>query len=243
MKYVVLVSHKKGGVGKSTVSLNLAAGLNRAGIATAVLDLDRSSATSSSARDAASAIRVEAPDYATTLPDVYSFFADPDVVASRNLIDRDNHLRRIVRALQEKYEVLVLDAGAGDQEDNALATAIANLLIIPFPCDPGDVTSTIEFVSTMDRYVRERGSPLVIRTLVNRYLPARRASAVVEERTSDPTWSAPAFRTRIPSGVRIPEQTLEGRTVFDLPTGDDASAAFSELASEVISIMEASRVS
>ena len=239
MKRVILVSHKKGGVGKSSIALNLGAALNLMKRHTKVLDLDRASATSSSASDTAAMLASSDSEYTTTLPEVVRYATLPGVAGSASVMQRDAALRSCLKKMTSECEFVVIDAGAGEQEENALAAVLAQLIIIPFPCDPGDYTSTVEFVSMMQQWAVSRDEPLVMRTVLNRYKSGWSINRQIEEVIADPAWAAPAFPVRIPSAIRIPEQTMMGRTAFDLKEEDAARRAFVELAASVLAVMDA----
>lgn len=126
---VVLVANGKGGVGKTTVAVNIAAMCALAGKSTILVDTDDEMHSSAWA-----ASRHETEQVLTLT-----------CVAKRGKVGFD------IAKLKEKYDVVVVDAGGHDSTEMRQSIAVCDLLLIPMRPSQFDLWS----VSRMESVVKE----------------------------------------------------------------------------------------
>jgi chromosome partitioning protein len=127
---IVVVGAEKGGVGKSTIAVNLVVSCAAQGKDVLLIDTDKQG----SAQQWAAARREEG-----ILPAITCIGL------------RGKSLKEEVRALKDKYDHIVIDAGGQDSIELRAAMMVADLIVTP--CEPSqfDIFSTF----TMDRLVGE----------------------------------------------------------------------------------------
>lgn len=137
MGHLVVVANQKGGVGKTTCAVNLAAFGALAGLRTVVVDLDAQGNTSS----------VWAPDYQgpslrrggapqpTTVRNLAVLPAAPDLLDTARPVGRGAQVGEALEKLTTAYELVVVDCPPSLTELPLAAIAVADLLLIPLQCE------------------------------------------------------------------------------------------------------------
>ncbi|MFC4439401.1 MULTISPECIES: cell division ATPase MinD [Natrialbaceae] len=152
---VYAIASGKGGVGKTTTTVNLGTALARAGERVAVVDADLGMA------NLAGFVGLN-PD-STTLSDVLSERASVDdatyrlaenIVAVPSGTDLDDYaetapeqLRDVVDELRSQYDAVLLDVGAGITHETVLPLGLADAVVVvstPEPAAVHDSTKTLE---------------------------------------------------------------------------------------------------
>ncbi len=134
MGTVIALTNSKGGVGKSTVAVHLAAWCHRCGQHTALVDADAQGASS-----------------------VWLHEAEPDIAIAR-LQTPDEILDQVPR-LATQFDVLVIDGPAGLSEVTRAVLLVANLALLP--CGPSvlDLRALQEAIRVVEQAQRIRGGP------------------------------------------------------------------------------------
>jgi chromosome partitioning protein len=127
---IIQIGNIKGGCGKSTLTVNLAALLASQGKDVIIVDADRQGTSSNWALD-----RQE-----TTLPKVHH-------------VQVFDNIRDTVVDLGKRYEYVLVDAGGRDSRELRTGMTAANMLLVPFrPSQPDlDVLPTLQEIITLSR--------------------------------------------------------------------------------------------
>ena len=156
MSKTIAVTNKKGGAGKSTLAINLAAAAAAAKIATAIIDLDPDQQAASKWRDSRTA------DSPIVLSAVYS---------------------RLPQALAEAEsrgaELILLDTPALVESIISAAIAVADIVLIPCRTTGQDIqylTSTIDLVAA-----RQKPAAVVLNSVESRLAETEQAIALIEK--------------------------------------------------------------
>jgi chromosome partitioning protein len=147
----ILVASSKGGVGKSTVSTNLAAYFAVEGKATAILDADRQKSS--------------------------THWCEKRAHLETAVLPLDGTRRGWEKSLPEGIQRLVVDAPAGAMGDDLAAFLDrADAVIVPVLPSAIDLEATVPFLNTLVAHPRVKKGKLPVGILANRLKPWTSAS-------------------------------------------------------------------
>lgn len=249
---ILAVANQKGGVGKTTTSVNLAAGLATRGKRVLLIDLDpQGNATSAIGAEADNPPTLYGPITGasdinscltpTRIPNLSLIAADIDLAGLEIEVARmDNHLAQLRRALEplrgsDTFDFAILDCppSLGILMTNALVAA--DQLLVPVQCEYYALEGLGKLMFVMGQ-IRESGAnaQLTLAGLVMTMFDRRTnlAEAVVRDVRSH--FQEVLFETVIPRTVRLSEAPSFGRTIFEHDPHGVGAKAYGDLAREFI---------
>jgi chromosome partitioning protein len=251
---IIAMANQKGGVGKTTTTINLAASLAEAGNRVLIVDLDPQGAASVgvgvNAMDLPKTIYDLLCDQTTTFREVaqgtsiencWILPANIDLSAAEvvlvNEVAREQALKRILEPARELVDIVLIDCppSLGLLTVNALTAA--DEVIIPLECEYFALRGMALLVDTIEK-VRQRLNPAleikgVIPTMVdNRTLHTREVLERVHE-----AFGAKVFSTQIPRTVRFAEAPVTGQSILAYAGTSKGAAAYRRLAEEVMGLV------
>ena len=248
--------NQKGGVGKTTTAVSLAAALAVAEQPTLLVDLDpQGNATAGVSPDRA---QLEGPsvyevllegapaDQAcreTALPFLALLPGSPDLVGAEiELVataNRQGRLRTALMPVLDRFRFILVDCppSLGLLTLNALVAADAAL--IPLQCEYFALEGLAQLMRTLD-LIRERANPhLAIEGIVFTMFDGRTSLAAQVRGEVERYFGEHLFRTVIPRNVRLTEAPSHGRSIVQYDVRSPGAVAYLELAKEVIAHDEA----
>ena len=248
MGRVVAFVNQKGGVGKTTSAVSLAAALARRGQRVLLVDLDpQANATSACGLDprglrgSYEALLEEAPaeGLVCSVPgESFSILpANPALAGAEvelvPLLARERRLANAVSPLRGSYDWIFIDCppSLGLLTINALTAA--DSVIVPVQCEYMALEGLSRLVETLELVRRNLNPGLSVLGVVLTMFDARTrlAQDVVEEvRRHFPQ----TFETVVPRSVRLSEAPSHGLTIFAYDPGGRAAAAYDALAAEML---------
>ncbi|MCW5620490.1 MAG: ParA family protein [Burkholderiales bacterium] len=247
---VIAITNQKGGVGKTTTSINLAASLALAGRKVLLVDLDpQGNATMGSGVDKRKLERsvyqvlLGSTDAAATIVKGSAGFdllpANRDLAgAELELIDlpqRENRLKHALESIVADYDFILLDCPPALNLLTVNGLCAAHAVMIPMQCEYYALEGLSDLVQTIKK-VRVSMNPMLeieglLRTMYDpRNTLAQQVSEQLQRHFGDKV-----YRTVIPRNVRLAEAPSHGIPVVTFDKQSKGALAYLALAGEMLS--------
>jgi chromosome partitioning protein len=250
MGTVYAIANQKGGVGKTTTAVNVAACVAAAGYETLLVDVDpQGNATTGLGveRDGGSGVYdvltgdVTAADAvrATGIAHLSLLASTPDLAGANMELPRlpgsETKLREALAPLRDTYAFVLLDCppSLGPLTINALVAA--DRVIVPVQTEYFALEGLAGLLDTLSLVQRELNPRLTVAGMLLTMHDARTKLAQDVEREVREHFPALVFDTVIPRNVRLGEAPSFGRPVIHHDPHCAGSTAYFELAKEVAS--------
>ena len=244
---VIALANQKGGVAKTTTTLNLGVALKEAGHRVLVIDLDpQGNLTMSQGMnpDAIERSMFDVLVHRVPISDVIHTVEVDIAVASIDLagaelslsalIGRERALEKALVEVRDRYDYVLIDTPPSLGLLTINAFVAANGVIVPVQCEYLSLRGLVQLENTL-AMVRENLNPNVrvqgiVPTMYDgRTLHAREAIEILEEHFGDLV-----YQTRIRKTVRYAEAPVKGSSVLRYDPSGPAAQAYRDLAKEVL---------
>lgn len=250
MGSIFAVTNQKGGVGKTTTTVNLAAALAEYGKKVLLIDLDPQGNASTGcgldkddiALTSYEVIMTQAKvDDAIIRPENVLFDVLPtnaDLTAAEvQLLEvklREHRLRLALESARDRYDYILIDCPPSLSMLTVNALVASRGVLIPIQCEYYALEGLSSLLKTIER-IKQRANPaLEITGLLRTMFDARNNLANQVSRQLIHHFQAKVFQSIIPRNVRLAEAPSYGLPVINYDRTSRGSIAYMALASELM---------
>ncbi len=254
MKKTIAVFNQKGGVGKTTTTINVAAALSMKGYRTLIIDSDpQGNASSGLGVDKNNLEKsiydglvdgVDLKDIIleTEIENLHILPANADLAGAEielaNRSGREFRLKKMVAGVKSHYDYAFIDCppSLGLLTINALT--LADAVLVPIQCEFYALEGVSQLISTIGLVRQSLNKKIAIEGVVLTMFDQRinLSNQVVDEVVT--YFKSKVYETMIPRNVRLAEAPSYGQTIFDYAQSSKGSKAYKALANEFLARQE-----
>ena len=250
MGRIIAVANQKGGVGKTTTTINLSACLAEQGQKVLVIDVDPQGNTTSGL--GIDKNNTENTVYELMLGEasiddcIYkSVMDDLDVIPSNvnlagaeidliDIDDREDILKKIVNSLKEKYDFILLDCPPSLSMLTVNAMTAANTVLVPIQCEYYALEGLSQLIRTINLVKQKLNPELEIEGVVFTMYDARTNLSLQVVENVKANLKQTVYKTIIPRNIRLAEAPSHGLPINLYDSKSAGTESYRLLAEEVI---------
>lgn len=251
MGKVIAVANQKGGVGKTTTSINLAAGLAYLHKKVLLIDLDpQGNATQgsmanrepielstydillgdTSIKDAKISLKLPPMDI---IPSTIEL-AGADLVMAQISEGREKNLKNKLSEVKSSYDYIIIDCPPSLGLLNTNALTAADSVIIPVQCEYYALEGLTQILSTIRLVQRKFNPNLRIEGVLLTMFDVRNNLSLEVQQEVRKYLKEKVYKTSIPRNVKLSEAPSSGQSIFEYDINATGAKAYAALAKEVI---------
>ena len=249
---IIAIANQKGGVGKTTTAINLAAALASKGIKTLVVDLDPQGNSSmsfldihslkSSIYEALTEDSVHLPDIVVPAEKIANLFIAPATISlakieAKLLGELDSHfrLKDELQRVQEGYPYIIIDTPPTLGIITVNALVAASHVLVPIQASYFALEGTDDLLETIDK-IKLRANPQlqILGALITMYDKRTLLAKDIYEQIQR-VFGDKVFETVITKSVRLEESPAYRESIFTFAPRSTGAFEYYRLSEEVLS--------
>ncbi|MGN8904796.1 ParA family protein [Bacillota bacterium LCP21S3_A4] len=254
---VTCIGNQKGGVGKTTTTESLAVALSKAGKRVLVVDLDpQASLTIAMGNPLPDELDTTVTDIMRDVIDgkeiqkgcgILHHEEDIDLLPANielagmeaslvNVMSRETILKEYLSTVRKDYDHILIDCMPSLEMLTINALTAADSILIPMQPQYLSAKGLEQLLSTVNKVKRQLNPKLRIEGILLTMVDGRtnNAKEIAELVRNIYGKKIPVFDTEIPRSVRVAETPAEGKSIFAYDPKGKATAAYDQLAKEVM---------
>ena len=251
MSKVIAVTNQKGGVGKSTTSVNLSAALAYMGKKVLLVDIDpQANATQGIGvdRSSLSLTVYDAITQSTPLKDIIIStdvknldivpanidLAGVEIELSQVKSGREQRIRNALETVKERYDFVIIDCPPALGLLNTNALTASDAVLIPVQCEYYALEGLTQLLNTILLTQKVFNEKLTIEGVLLTMLDSRTNLGIEVSQEVRKYFREKVYDVVIPRNIKLSEAPSEGLNIFDYDNTSEGAKAYAKLAKEVV---------
>ncbi len=255
MGKIIAVANQKGGVGKTTTSINLSAGLAYLGKSVLLVDFDPQGNTTQGIGALKQGLKttvyevimnnepLEQAIIPLTIPplDVLPAniqLAGADLEMATFKVGREQLLRNKLLTVKDKYDFIIIDCPPSLGLLNTNALTAADSIMIPVQCEYYALEGLTQLLNTIRLVQRLFNPKLTIEGVLLTMFDVRTKLSVEVQQEVRKYFQERVYKTHIPRNIKLSEAPSREQTIFEYEVRSEGAKAYAALAKELITVTE-----
>lgn len=252
MGKVIAISNQKGGVGKTTTSINLASGLAHVGKKVLLIDFDSQgnatqglNANQNNSQATIHSVLMEGvPIQQAIVPKMNPRIdivpaninlAGADLDMDKMEYGKEELLKRAIAPIRDQYDYIIIDCPPALGLLNTNALTAADSVLIPVQCEYYALEGLTQLLNTILLTQSVFNRNLTIEGVLLTMLDSRTNLGVEVTQEVRKYFKDKVYKTVIPRNVKLSEAPSAGLSIFDYDSRSEGAKSYARLAKEVVS--------
>ncbi len=251
MSKVIAISNQKGGVGKTTTSMNLASALSYEGKKVLLIDLDpQGNATQGFLALQAKTqptmysvlveeLPIEEAVFHKVLPTIDIIPSDYNLSGADLVMDKLEHgkesvLRKSLEPIRDKYDYILIDCPPSLGLLNTNALTAADSVLIPVQCEYYALEGITQLMTTIILVQKLYNPKLTIEGVLMTMFDIRTRLSVEVSKEIRQNFGEFVYQNSIPRNIRLSEAPSRGKSIFEYEPDCAGAHAYKEFTKEFL---------